>query len=500
MSISWSLDADPAPAMLVLPPDAASLDEAHAAIELWEHYSGKTLDSTQRLTVEVMMAETADGRWAAATTGREMPRQNGKGDEVEVVELWGLVQRAEAIMHTIHDAVLLASQAQQRMLSVLDHKDLRSRVKRKWQGTGQQMIEMRNDGIIWYRTRTGGGGRGVDDIARLVVDEAQHATHEHLEAVSPTLLANSNPQMNIMGTSGISGRSEWWWSVRRRALSDSPGSFGYVGHTAEQVSLDDGMVVQSQVDVSDRKLWVMANPVIKSGRGQGMEFLEEQLLRMGADGFAREHLGVWDPPSTSTALAKIPADAWKATMVDPRDAPEVHPGEPTLCFAVSLDGEWSSIGIGHGTISDAYVEVIEHRRGTAWMPVRLVELIDTWDPIAVGCNHAGPTAAQVPAVLDAFRSAGVSADRLVTINASSWKDACGGFFAAVNEGQVRHLADQFPLDEAAHVAQERRLGDGFAWDAREASVPLSPLDVVTGARALLPVEAAAPVIKPVFAY
>ena len=110
MSISWSLDVDPAPAMLVLPPAAASLDEAHAAIELWEHYSRKRLDPTQRLTVEVMMAETADGRWAASTTGREMPRQNGKGDEIEVVELWGLVQRAEAILHTVHDAVLLASQ------------------------------------------------------------------------------------------------------------------------------------------------------------------------------------------------------------------------------------------------------------------------------------------------------------------------------------------------------------------------------------------------------
>jgi hypothetical protein len=57
-----------------------------------------------------------------------MPRQNGKGDEIEVVELWGLVQRAEAILHTVHDAVLLASQAQQRMLGVLDKpQDLRRR-------------------------------------------------------------------------------------------------------------------------------------------------------------------------------------------------------------------------------------------------------------------------------------------------------------------------------------------------------------------------------------
>ena len=268
--------------MLVLPPAAASLDEAHAAIELWEHYSRKRLDPTQRLTVEVMMAETADGRWAASTTGREMPRQNGKGDEIEVVELWGLVQRAEAILHTVHDAVLLASQTQQRMLAVLERPDLRQRVKRKWQGTGQQMIEMRNGGVIWYRTRTGGGGRGVDDIARLVVDEAQHATEEHLAAVAPTLLANSNPQLNAMGTAGLEGRSDWWWSVRKRALAAEPGSFGYIGHTAERISLNDrGRVVQPAVDVQDRSLWRAANPAVTAGRGGGMEFLEEQLFRLG---------------------------------------------------------------------------------------------------------------------------------------------------------------------------------------------------------------------------
>ena len=72
MSINWHLDAKPAPALLVLPPAAASLDEAHAAIELWEHYTGKVLDPAQRLTIEVMMAQTDDGRWAAQTTGLAM--------------------------------------------------------------------------------------------------------------------------------------------------------------------------------------------------------------------------------------------------------------------------------------------------------------------------------------------------------------------------------------------------------------------------------------------
>jgi len=480
----------------VLPPAAASLDEAHAAIELWEHYSGKTLDPSQRLVVEVMMAETAEGKWAAATTGREMPRQNGKGDEIEVVELWGLVHRAEAILHTVHDAVLLASQAQQRMLAVLERPDLRQRVKRKWLGTGQQMIEMRNGGTIWYRTRTGGGGRGVDDVARLVVDEAQHATVEQLAAVAPTLLANDNPQLNVAGTSALFGKSDWWWSVRRRALADDPGAFGYVGHTAERVSLEGGQVVQGPVDVYDRSLWPGPNPSVVAGRGGGLEFLEEQLKRLGEAAFGREHLGVWDPP-TETKLhdPKLPADAWAETV---GQAPVIEPGAVTIAFEVARDGEWSSIAIGAGSVSAPYVEVVEHRKGVGWLPARLVELVERWEPLTVGCYNAGAAAAQLGAVLSAFREAGIDAGLLDPVGSGDYRAACGGFYSDVIEGRLTRPAGQGPLDVAAADAAERVMGDAWAWDSRNATVPISPLVAVTIARSLLPIEV--PVSAPVFAY
>ena len=486
MSISWPSDVSPSPALLVLPPDAASLDEANAAIELWEHYSGKTLDPSQRLVVFVIMAETADGRWAAATTGREMPRQNGKGDEIEVVELWGLVQRAEAILHTVHDAVLLASQAQQRMLAVLDKPDLRRLVKRKWLGTGQQMIEMRNGGIVWYRTRTGGGGRGVDDVSRLVVDEAQHATEEQLAAVTPTLLANANPQMNVMGTSAIAGRSDWWWSVRLRALGADPGAFGYVGHTAERVSLNErGEVVQLPVDVDDRALWSASNPAVASGRGQGMTFLEEQLKRMGPDSFAREHLGVWDPPPGDAHRGhKIPAAEWAATVH--KDArPQ---GRVSFAYDVDIDGQSASISVASGSISAPYVETVEHRQRVGWLADRLVELVQAHDPISVGYNAAGPALEQLGSVSVAFRAAGLSTDILTPLGQAEYRAACGGFWSDVVEGRLRRPPNQLPLDLAGEDASDRPLGEGWVWDRRQATVPISPLVSATVARALLPVE------------
>ncbi|HMV75542.1 MAG TPA: hypothetical protein PKB00_13290, partial [Microthrixaceae bacterium] len=130
---------------------------------------------------------------------------------------------------------------------------------------------------------------------------------------------------------------------------------------------------------------------------------------------------------------------------------------------------------------------------------RLVELVAEWDPVAVGCNNAGPTAAQVPVVLDALKAAGVE-DRLHLFGLAEWKAACGGFLAAVREQQLVHLDGQGPLDTAVAGVRERRLGDGFAWDGRASDVDLSPLEAVTGARALLPTERAAATVAPTYAF
>jgi hypothetical protein len=384
LSINWQPVEAP---LLVTPPDVASLDEAHAAIELWEHYSRKRLDLSQRLVVEVLMAQNADGRWAASTTGREMVRQNGKGDEIEVVEVWGLVQRGEAILHTVHDAVLLASQTQQRMLNVLEgHADLRRLVKRKWQGTGQQMIEMRNGGQIWYRTRTNGGGRGVDDVDRLVIDEAQHANAEHLAALSPTLLANANPQLNAMGSAGIASVSSWWWSVRKRALLPDPGRFGYVGHTAERLTVSDGRVVSEPVDLEDRAMWARVNPAVGAGRGGGMEFLEEQRRNLGLDMFAREHLCVWEPEPGESGSAFDPS-TW-AALADPT---AVRGAEPVFAVATAPDRSWSAIAVAwRRPDGSPQVMLADYRPEATWVAERVEELRNRWrSPVLVDTASRG---------------------------------------------------------------------------------------------------------------
>lgn len=469
MSISWPSAVTPA--ILVRPEAAASLDEAHAAIELWEHYSRKTLDEGQRLTVEVLMAQDAAGRWAAPTTGRAMSRQNGKGDEIEVVEVWGLVQRSEAILHTVHDAVLLASQAQQRMLSVLEgHADLRRLVKRKWLGTGQQMIELHNGGTIWYRTRTGGGGRGVDDIDRLVVDEAQHAQDDQMAALTPTMLANENAQLNALGSAGIEGKSAWWWRMRRRALSPNPGAFGWVEHTAEKVRIDpNGAVVSEPVDVDDRALWLEANPAIQAGRGQGMAFLEEQRRRLDPRSFAREHMGVWDPEPQEHGEEVIPHVAWQHCA----DSTASRGDRVAYAIDAAPDGASASIAASDGLVS----KVLEHGPGTSWVAAAMASL--TADrPGPVFLDPRSPAGA----LLVDLHDAGVDTE---DVSPQQHAQACGGLLAAVTfDGPDRRFlhTDQPHLNAAVSGATRRVYGDAWAWSRRSSKVDISPLVAVTLAR------------------
>jgi hypothetical protein len=346
------------------------------------------------------------------------------------------------------------------------------------------MIEMRNGGIIWYRTRTGGGARGVDEVDRIVVDEAQHAEEEHLAAITPTQLASANPQVNALGSAGIAGRSAWWWRLRRRAVSDDPGNLGYVGHTAETVRLDDrGLVLPSKVDPYDRRLWAVANPALANGR-VGESFFDEQLRTLGPDLFAREHLGVWDPELGNGGTPKLPPEAWDAT-VGP-DLPKDVPAE-VLVFDVDMDSGSASLAWAAGTLADPYVEVMDHRKGAGWVPQALVDAVRLLDPKVVACNGAGPAGALVGPVLAAFREADIRHE-VVQMSGREYAQACGGFYTDVIEGRLRRPAGQKPLDNAASDATERPLGEAWAWHRRQATVPISPLVAVTIARALLPAE------------
>lgn len=467
MSISWQ-SGGPSPALVAHPPAAVSLDEAYGAIEQWEFYSRKPLDSAQKLSVEHMLATRADGTWAARTTGRAESRQNGKGDELEVVEAWDLTQRAAPIVHTAHE-IPTAVAAHQRLVGHLySHRDLRRRVKHVRSSNSDRSVEMVNGGVIVYRTRTAGGGRGLDDIARLVVDEAQNAQPEQLAASTPILAVNPNPQTNYTGSAGIEGRSHHWWGLRKRALNPDVGDFAWLEHSAERVSLVNGSVLQVRPDPADVLSWVAANPAFPDRIPPA--FLAEQLKVLGPELFAREHLCVWDPPTEEGAAVVFGAGKWEACASGPRPA-GLKLG--ALSVAMSYDRKWACIGGAAVQDPAVFVKPLQHGPvdgSGRWLAPRARELQDTFG-VEVAIDGSGPASALIPALEDA----GVS---LQVLGTGDVLDACAGIFDLVHEGLLRYEPEPV-LDRAVVSAVQRVVGDRWAWGRRQSEADISALEAVT---------------------
>lgn len=454
--------------------DVASLDAAEECLELAEFY-GPPRDEAQKHTIRSWMGQQADGKWAAYLAAHAMSRQNGKGDEVEDRELFGLVVLAEPIIHTAHE-VPTSKNAHLRLVNRIEaHPDLRRQVRRISYGNGDLGIEMKNGGVIAYRARTAGGGRGLDDIALVVYDEAQHLQAEHMTATSPTLAVNPNPQIIMTGSAGLA-TSAVWWEKRIDALLGRGRRFVYLEHTAEQVSVkvtDEGEVVESiRPDPTSKEARAAANPAY--GTRISDEYLDSQLGLLKDHLFSREHLGVWDPMPTATRRASvIPSEKWAAAM----DAGSRRSGKVALGVDVAPESASSSLAVVGGRSDGRYhVEVVDSAEGTGWLLARVEAVLKRGQVGVMAVDGGGPVGSLLPGLR-------TLADRhrvkLVEYSGREYAGACAGFVDAVIDDLVRHLGQAW-LATAIGGASKRSHGkDVWMWDRTEAKVDISPLVAVT---------------------
>lgn len=442
------------------------------AVELAE-LAGLRLDPWQEWVLSCSLREDA-GLWSAFEVVLLVPRQNGKGSILEARQLAGLFLLGERLqVHTAHEFKTCFEHFLRVVALIESSPDLDRQVSRVRRGAGEQAIELRSGERLRFLARSSGSGRGFTGDA-VYLDEAFALSPPMMGALLPALSARPNPQVWYTSSAPLAGSQVLHRLVER----------GREGSSARLLYAEWGN--ELGVDPEDRDAWYRANPAL--GVRIEEEFIEAEwdALRAMPDEFARERLGVVFPPPVERGAVKLPADQWAATVVD--ELVEVQPGALTVSYDVSLDGEWASIAVGAGDLASPYVEVTDHRRGTLWLPERLVEMVQRWRPLAVGVNGSGPAGATVGLVREAFNRAGVDPELLVEMGARDYKQACGAIFTDVVEGRLRRPPGQAPLDAAAADATERPLGDAWAWDLRSATVPISPLVAVTIARALLPTE------------
>jgi hypothetical protein len=224
---------------------------------------GLFLDPWQRVRADSnSLGERADGKWAAFEVAEVIPRQNGKGSTLEGRELTGLfaIDEERLIIHSAHEQAT-SSEHQRRLLELIESvPEFDQKVLRAPKGKGMEAIELRDGSRILFKTRTGGGGRGLTGDL-IVLDEAMILPEATTAALVPTMAARSisgNPQLWYAGSAVDQQKTEHGVvlaRVRDRAMKGAP-RLMYVEWSARATTRRT-----SPSDVrNDPHVWAQANP------------------------------------------------------------------------------------------------------------------------------------------------------------------------------------------------------------------------------------------------
>lgn len=456
------------PRVHVVPPYVSSA--GLEAIEVAE-VAGLFLDPWQKLVLTDALGETPAGRWAAYRVGLEVARQNGKGSILEARELAGLFAFGERlIIHSAHEQAT-ATEHFNRMLALMEGvPEFDRRILKPVRGKGQEAIILRDGYRIFFKTRTGGGGRGfTGDL--VVFDEAMILAAAFMAALVPTMAARSiegDPQLWFVGSAVDQQKTEHgveFARVRADALSAAE-RLAYFSWSAPFESPD--AIPDAALD--DPHVWALANP------GMGIrispEYVADERGALGAREFAVERLGVGDWPSPDgREFEVIAGDMWERQK-DPESG-----AQNPVCFGVAVTPkrDYAALGVA-GVRPDGtfHVGVQKHAQGTGWIAPTVKALVEEHGAVAVAARGgSAPESALIPAL----NAVGVG---VTEKNSSDFARASGTFYDLVDQGAIWHRGTP-ELRAAVRVARKRDLTDGWAWSQKLSAGDITPLVAVTNA-------------------
>lgn len=462
----------------------------------------------QQLVWDVALEYDSDGRFVYDEVDLSTMRQTSKTTTMFCKKVWRLTMgsrmwgpqrstytmqlraKARAKLEKDFAEVLLRSPTAKRSFREIVNAKARPVKASDWKlslnnGSEHIMFGRGNYLQIDAPSAIGGHGDVLDDGD---IDEAfAHQDDAIEQGMKPSMATRWNRQLWVGSTAGDE-RSFYWYDkvlAGRRQIES-----GAMSRTAYfEWSIPD------EADIDDEDVWWAHMPAL--GHTIPPEFIRAELesarrrvTEGGEDLWRRGYGNQWPHPPVLTAEmrpSKLPPECWRSTAILAKDAARI--ADSAFAVDVTVDGSFGSVSSAGGSMQYPYIECFEHRQGTGWVPSRLVDLAKKNLKARFGINGAGPAGALVGPILLAFADAGIRADRLVQLNAVEYRQACGNLFLSCVEGRLRHSIDgQGPLDLAASDATERTVGDAFAWEVRQATVPISPLTSSTIAAALLPHE------------
>lgn len=469
-------------------PRVCHIPEAHdwslgdEAIE-WCRAHRMGLDPEQEFMLRSMLGLSAAGLWQSFEFGLSAPRQNGKGEVLMARELFGLFVLGERfIVHSAHEFKTSVRHFKRIEEVIRRNDDLLARMKRSPVGQqrivgflyshGDESVELQDGSKIEFRTRTKSGLKGVDDVALLVLDEAQILSEWAHGTMVPTLRASTaehGPQLVYAGNAPDKEKDDHaivWTRVRERGLELDDDSLVY-----HEYSLDFDSPDEVPEDVAkDPVTWRKVNWAMVRGRIQEAH-MQKEARALGWRQFVTELLNVGDYPDTELVGNQEISDA---AWADCEDVESVLQDPVCVMFEVSPSRRSTISAAGFNATGKKHVEVINDKEGTAWLPERLAELCSKWDVTEILCDGFGPANMVADRVEE---QTGLKVRRLKT---GEFVDACGMFAAEVEERTLVHIG-QDQLTTSVRGARTRPLVDRWAWSRSKSRTNAGPLISCSGA-------------------
>lgn len=445
---------------------------------------GVNLFPWQRYVIDGLFAVDAAGKWAATEFGLLVARQNGKGEVLVAYSLAHLFlfpradNKRKTIIYTAHE-VKIAADGFARIRGVIESVPrLADRVAHIYTANGQEGIVLKPrkgqalGDRIKFIARSKNSGRGFSaDV--LIQDEAQEESEAAHAALSYTQTSVPNRQEFFAGTVPEDGVNDGavFEGVRDRGRSDAVSRTGWM-----EWSLPGSQEPGAELDMSDEEGWAAANPSVGVIEGFDLGRIAEELARdtsPGAAIFGRERLSVWPDraPDAEVVLNDLDMGQWGEGVVPVRPAVGAS---VVLAPVVADSGGYGSIA-GAWRLPDGriYVEHLDTRVQTAWIPQRLAELKSELGASSV--------------VMDERKNAAIIADmgkvrlKYLRMNATEVAAAYAMTLEAVNTGRVVHR-DQVEVTLSLRHAQPRKVGAyGWTWEQSNESEPVSQAQAITNA-------------------
>ncbi len=372
------------------------------------------------------------GRWAAATCGGSLSRQNGKSLGLVVPRAnYGMVMLGEEVLYTSH-LQKTSTETFESIAAFFDRKPLKKYVKDIKTALGREQVILKNGGRIKFLARTRNGGRGQHGDL-LIFDEALELDSDSQSSFLPAISASRNPQV-IYVSSPPTEQSVGtvFRNIRERAIEGSSGRISWFEWSVDEIG-----------DVTDKSRWYATNPSL--GILIQESTVESECEQMDADTFARERLGWWSPVRSREDDLVFSASDWDACATDDEPAGDV-------CYGVKLSPDGSEAALSACWRGDVpHFELVDYRdsrNGLGWLADWLDARAHRCAMLAVDGRNADALTSRLenykPRQLHVMRTSDAIASSALMVE-------------GIRSGTVTHYG-QAELDEQAKAATRRKVG------------------------------------------